>query len=81
MPKTLKDKVTEILVDQLGVDEEECTPEASITDDLGADSLDKVELIMAFEAEFDLEISDETAEPLKTVQDILDYLKSKGVAA
>lgn len=69
------DRVREIIVDQLGVDEEEVTPAASFIDDLGADSLDIVELIMAFEEEFDLEIPDEDAEKIATVGDAVDYIK------
>ncbi|MBC5798910.1 MAG: acyl carrier protein [Candidatus Eremiobacteraeota bacterium] len=66
---TTFDKVKKIIVDQLGVDEAEVTPEASITDDLGADSLDQVELVMAFETEFNIDIPDEEAETIKTVGD------------
>ena len=68
MPATF-DKVKKIIVEQLGVDESEVTPEASITDDLGADSLDQVELVMAFETEFNIDIPDEEAEKIKTVGD------------
>jgi acyl carrier protein len=63
------DKVKKIIVEQLGVDESEVTPEASITDDLGADSLDQVELVMAFETVFNIDIPDEEAEKIKTVGD------------
>ena len=63
------DKVKKIIVEQLGVDEAEVTLEASITDDLGADSLDQVELVMAFETEFNIDIPDEEAEKIKTVGD------------
>ena len=63
------DKVKKIIVEQLGVDESEVTPEASITDDLGADSLDQVELVMAFETEFNIDIPVEEAEKIKTVGD------------
>ncbi len=73
----VEDKVKKIIVDQLGVDENEITPEASFIDDLGADSLDTVELIMAFEEEFGLEIPDEEAEKLTTVGDALNYLNEK----
>ncbi|MBD3385077.1 acyl carrier protein [candidate division KSB1 bacterium] len=73
----VEDKVKKIIVDQLGVDENEITPEASFIDDLGADSLDTVELIMAFEEEFGLEIPDEEAEKLTTVGDALKYLDEK----
>jgi acyl carrier protein len=69
------DKVKQIIVDQLGVEENEVTPKASFVDDLGADSLDRVELIMALEESFDLEIPDEQAETLKTVQDAVDYIE------
>ncbi|NLJ83627.1 MAG: acyl carrier protein [Halanaerobiaceae bacterium] len=68
-------KVVEIIVEELGVDSEEVTPEASFIDDLGADSLDVVELVMAFEEEFDLEIPDEDAENIKTVQNAVDYIE------
>lgn len=73
----LEDKVKEIIVEQLGVSAEQVTPEASFIDDLGADSLDTVELVMAFEEEFDLEIPDEEAEKLTTVGQALEYLKKK----
>jgi len=63
------DRVKKIIVEQLGVEESEVTPEASITDDLGADSLDQVELVMAFETEFGIDIPDEEAEKIKTVAD------------
>ena len=68
-------KVKEIIVDQLGVDEKEVTSEASFIDDLGADSLDTVELVMAFEEEFDIEISDEDAEKILTVKDAISYVE------
>ncbi|GAQ26295.1 MULTISPECIES: acyl carrier protein [Tepidanaerobacter] len=70
------DRIKQIIADQLGVDEDEIVPEASFIDDLGADSLDIVELIMAFEEEFDIEIPDEDAEKIKTVQDVIDYIKN-----
>jgi len=70
------DKIKQIIADQLGIDEDEVVPEASFIDDLGADSLDIVELIMAFEEEFDLEIPDEDAEKIKTVQNVIDYIKN-----
>ena len=66
---TTFEKVKKIIVEQLSVDEAEVTPEASITDDLGADSLDQVELVMAFETEFNIDIPDEEAEKIKTVGD------------
>lgn len=69
------DKVKEMIADQLGIDEDEISPDASFIDDLGADSLDVVELIMAFEEEFDLEISDEEAEKIVLVKDVVEYLQ------
>ncbi len=72
-----EDRVKEIIVQQLGVDINEVTPEASFIDDLGADSLDTVELVMAFEEEFGIEIPDEDAEKLTTVGDALKYLHEK----
>ncbi len=73
----LKDKVNEIIVEQLGVDAGEVKDGASFIDDLGADSLDTVELVMAFEEEFDIEIPDEDAEKLNTVGDAVKYLENK----
>ncbi|HEX9652252.1 MAG TPA: acyl carrier protein [bacterium] len=73
----LEDKVKEIIVEQLGVEASEVKPSASFIDDLGADSLDTVELVMAFEEEFDIEIPDEDAEKLTTVGQAIDYLKGK----
>ena len=70
----VEEKVKQIIVEQLGVDEAEVTSNASFVDDLGADSLDQVELIMAFEEAFDIEIPDEDAEKIKTVQDAVDYV-------
>ena len=70
-------KVKQIIAEKLGVSEDKVTPQASFVDDLGADSLDQVELIMALEDEFDMEIPDEEAEKLKTVKDALDYIDSK----
>ena len=75
MAEEIKEKVTKIIVDQLGVDEKEVTTEASFVDDLGADSLDIVELIMSLEEEFDIEISDEEAETLTTVKKAIDFIK------
>jgi len=74
------EKVKQIIVEQLGVDEAEVTPNASFVDDLGADSLDTVELVMAFEEAFEIEIPDEDAEKIRTVQDAIDYIgkNSKG---
>ena len=74
----LEDKVKEIIVEQLGVNPEQVTPEASFIEDLGADSLDTVELVMAFEEEFGAEIPDEDAEKLTTVGAVINYLKEKG---
>jgi acyl carrier protein len=78
--KNVDEKVKQIIVEQLGVDEGEVTPSASFVDDLGADSLDTVELVMAFEEAFDIEIPDEDAEKIKTVKDSIDYIQknSKG---
>ena len=70
-------KVKDIIVEQLGVNAEEVTRDASFIDDLGADSLDTVELVMAFEEEFNAEIPDEEAEKLKTVGDAIDYIQKK----
>jgi acyl carrier protein len=72
---SVDEKVKQIIVEQLGVDEGEVTATASFVDDLGADSLDQVELIMAFEEAFDIEIPDEEAEKIKTVQDAVDYVE------
>ncbi len=70
-------QVKEIIVDQLGVNEEQVKPEASFIEDLGADSLDTVELVMAFEEKFEIEIPDEDAEKLATVGDAISYLEEK----
>ncbi len=72
----LEEKVKKIIVDQLGVDAAEVTPEASFIEDLGADSLDTVELVMALEEEFGIEIPDEQAEKIVTVKDAVAYIKS-----
>lgn len=77
MAETLS-RVTKIVVDRLGVEESEVTPEASFKDDLGADSLDVVELVMELEDEFDLEISDEEAEKISTVADVVNYINNVG---
>jgi acyl carrier protein len=74
------DKVKTIVVDQLSVDAEKVTPEANFANDLGADSLDVVELVMALEEEFDVEIPDEAAEGIATVQAAVDYISSKAAA-
>lgn len=70
-------KIKKIIAEQLGVDEDEVTPEASFVDDLGADSLDTVELVMALEEEFHIEIPDEDAEKIAKVQDAINYIKDK----
>ena len=72
--KELKSKLKELIAEQLGISLDEIVPEASFIDDLGADSLDLVELIMALEEEFDMEISDEDAEKIQTVQDAANYI-------
>lgn len=74
---TVEEKVKNIIVEQLGVDMESVTADASFIDDLGADSLDIVELVMTMEEEFDLEIPDEDAEKIKTVNDVINYIKTK----
>ncbi|GAB4165458.1 MAG: acyl carrier protein [Geothermobacteraceae bacterium] len=71
---SVEERVKQIVAEQLGVDEAQVTPEASFMDDLGADSLDTVELVMALEEEFDIEISDEDAEKIQKVQDAIDYI-------
>jgi len=73
---SVEEKVKHIIVEQLGVDEEEVKPEASFVDDLGADSLDVVELVMALEEEFGIEISDEDAEKLSSVKQAIEYIDS-----
>lgn len=73
----VEDKVKEIISKQLGVDQSEVTPEASFVEDLGADSLDTVELVMAFEEAFNIEIPDEDAEKIAKVKDAIDYIKKK----
>ena len=72
--KEITEKVKQIISEQLGVEEAEVTPSASFIDDLGADSLDTVELVMALEENFDIEIPDEDAEKIRTVQDAIDYI-------
>ncbi|PLX90741.1 MAG: acyl carrier protein [Desulfuromonas sp.] len=71
---SIEERVKQIVAEQLGVDEEQVTAEAAFMDDLGADSLDTVELVMALEEEFDIEISDEDAEKIQKVQDAVDYI-------
>jgi acyl carrier protein len=75
--KSLEDRVKEIIVEQLGVNGEQVLPEARFIEDLGADSLDTVELVMAFEEEFGVEVPDEDAEKLQTVGTVIEYLKDK----
>jgi acyl carrier protein len=72
---TIEERVKKVVVDQLDIKEEEATMEASFVDDLGADSLDTVELVMALEEEFDTEIPDEEAEKIRTIQQAVDYIK------
>ena len=76
MAASVQARVKEIVCEQLGVSEEEVTPEASFIEDLGADSLDIVELVMALEEEYEMEISDEDAEKIKTVQDVITYIEA-----
>ena len=73
----VEEKVKEIIAEQLQVDAEKVTPEASFIDDLGADSLDTVELVMAFEEAFDIEIPDEDADKIRTVGDAINYIKDR----
>ena len=77
MSDELNQKITKVIVEKLGVSEDKVKPEAAFIDDLGADSLDQVELIMALEDEFDIEIPDEEAEKLKKVSDVIAYVTSK----
>ncbi|MGD0017040.1 MAG: acyl carrier protein [Verrucomicrobiia bacterium] len=76
--KSVADRVKEIIVEQLGVNADQVTPEAKFIEDLGADSLDTVELVMAFEEEFGAEIPDEDAEKLQTVGDVIRYIEERG---
>ena len=76
--KTVQERVKEIIVEQLGVNPDQVTPEAKFIEDLGADSLDTVELVMAFEEEFGSEIPDEDAEKLQTVGDVVKYIEERG---
>jgi acyl carrier protein len=77
MSSEINQKITKVIVEKLGVTEEQVKPEAAFIDDLGADSLDQVELVMALEDEFDIEIPDEEAEKLKKVSDVIAYVNSK----
>jgi acyl carrier protein len=77
---TVEERVKKIIAEQLGVEEDEVTPEASFVEDLGADSLDTVELVMALEEEFETEIPDEDAEKITTVQQAIDYVTSHSKA-
>ncbi len=74
--KSTEDRVKDIIVDQLGVDEDKINPESKFVEDLGADSLDTVELVMAFEEEFDVEVPDEEAEKLQSVGDVITYINN-----
>jgi len=76
-----EERVKQIIVEQLGVDEGEVTANASFVDDLGADSLDTVELVMAFEEAFDIEIPDEDAEKIRTIQDAISYIEQHAKAS
>jgi acyl carrier protein len=75
--KSIEDRVKDIIVDQLGVSADQVTPEAKFVEDLGADSLDTVELVMAFEEEFDIEVPDDEAEKLQSVGDVISYINSQ----
>jgi acyl carrier protein len=77
---SVEERVKSIIVEQLGVDAEEVNPDASFVEDLGADSLDTVELIMAFEEEFGVEISDDEAEKIRKVRDAVDYIEKRAKA-
>lgn len=78
---TIEERVIDIVVQQLGVDKEKVTLQSSFVDDLGADSLDTVELVMALEEDFETEIPDEDAEKIRTIQEAVDYIKERQAAA
>jgi acyl carrier protein len=75
--KSIEDRVKDIIVEQLGVNADQVTPEAKFVEDLGADSLDTVELVMAFEEEFDIEVPDEDAEKLQSVGDVIKFINDQ----
>ncbi len=77
MANNIEERVKAIIAEQLGTEVDQIKPESKFVDDLGADSLDVVELIMAFEEEFNIEIPDEDAEKIQTVKDVIEYIKSK----
>ena len=77
MGKSVEEKVKEIIVEQLGVEEDDVTPAAKFIEDLGADSLDTVELVMALEEEYEVEVPDEDAEKLRTVGDVIGYIETQ----
>lgn len=77
----MEDQIRAIVAEKLGVNEDQVKPESNFIDDLGADSLDTVELVMAFDEKFDIEIPDEDAEKLKSVGDAVEYMKSKNISA
>jgi len=78
--KAISDRVNTLIVDQLGVEATSLVPEASLLDDLGADSLDVVELVMAIEEEFNIEVPDDDVENIRTVRDVVEYIGTKGEA-
>ena len=80
MGTELEERISEMIIEQLGVTKEEMVPEASFVDDLGADSLDIVELVMAMEETFDIEIPDDDAEKIQTISDVINYVKERSGA-